>query len=195
MKYLTPSLPNFRTKIVSMFSILCFLLAFGVAGYEVSYKKNHINKKDFTISQSLAFGNDPALVTLFTIGMMAYIYLIFLRGPSKYLYSRTICLLISYSLLITIIWITTYKDLKLHKIFASIIFISILIYHILTLVAFKNVSNNLHYSLLIATILNAMVLIASGLTAFYEEMVAFASLENTTVVIMGSVLLLLGFIN
>ena len=126
---------------------------------------------------------------------MAYIYLIFLRGPSKYLYSRTICLLISYSLLITIIWITTYKDLKLHKIFASIIFISILIYHILTLVAFKNVSNNLHYSLLIATILNAMVLIASGLTAFYEEMVAFASLENTTVVIMGSVLLLLGFIN
>lgn len=194
MKYLLSKI-SIKTKIISMFTVICFLVAFGIAGYEVSYKKHHINKKNFTISQSLAFGNDTALVTLFTLGILFYIYLLFLRGPAKYLYLRFLFLMIAFIFLIIIIWVTTYKDLHLHRKFAATIFISILIYHILTLIAFKNISKKLFYYLFLVVILNIIVIISSEISLLNNKKQIFAVLENTNILIMFIVILLLGFMN
>ena len=179
-------------KLITVFSLLFYLFAFGVAAYYVSYEKGEISKYTFTISQSLAFGNDPALVTLFTLGTLSYIYLLILRGPAKLLYIRIFLQIVIYTFLITIIWITTYKDKEKHYIFATIIFLCTLIYHILTYIVFRNekISTLAKYTLLISSILNGLVFIGLGITRipalqkYIEAKITFASLENSVVLII-----------
>lgn len=191
-----------KARLITAFALLCYMCAFGIAGYEVSYQKGKIWNTEFTISQSLAFGNDPALVTLFTLGTMAYIYLLLLKGPKNLLYPRIIAQIIAYIFLITIIWITTFRDKGKHYIFAAIIFFSILMYHILTYLTYRNskVSPMVKNILLLACILNILVFIGLGVTKgtpiskYDETKITFASLENTVTLITGSVLLVIGFL-
>tara|TARA_Y100000389_G_scaffold186193_1_gene206291 strand:- start:1641 stop:2237 length:597 start_codon:yes stop_codon:yes gene_type:complete len=197
------NISNSKRKLVTIFSLLCFLFAFGIAGYEESYRKGKIKSNDFTISQSLAFGNDPALVTLFTLGTLSYIYLLIIRSPKTLLYPRIFLQVVIYTFLITIIWITTFKDMYKHFMFAGIIFFSTLIYHVLTYIAFrkKSVSTFFKNSLLTACILNLLVFIGLGisgstsLSKYKESQITFASLENSTVVISGTVLFMIGFMS
>lgn len=197
------NIPNIKRKLVTIFALLCFLFAFGVAGYEVSYSKDKIQDTNFTISQSLAFGNDPALVTLFTLGTLAYIYLLIIRGPKTLLYPRIFLQVVVYTFLITIIWITTFRDIHKHYIFAGIIFFSTLVYHVLTYITFRkeNVSTFFKYSLLTACILNLLVFIGLGVTKgtslskYDESKITFASLENSTTAITGTVLFMIGFMS
>ena len=191
-----------KGRIITVFALLCYMSAFGIAGYQVSYKKGKIWNTEFTISQSLAFGNDPALVSLFTLGTMAYIYLLLLKGPKYLLYPRIISQVIIYIFLITIIWITTFRDKGKHYIFALIIFLGTLLYHIMTYIAYKNlkVSPLVKNILLGACILNILVFIGLGVTKgtplsnYDESKITFASLENTVTVITGTVLTVIGFL-
>lgn len=190
-----------KGQVVSIFTLLCYLFAFGIAAYEVSYRKGKLSERKFTVSQSLAFGNEYALVPLFTLGMISYIYLITLKGPKKFLNSRIFCQLIVYIFLITIIWITTYKDKVKHYIFAFIIFSTIFIYHVLTYLAFKGTktSNLMMNLLLLACIINGLVFIGLGVTNVKtiskktDDRIVFASLENTCTLITGTVIFILGF--
>ena len=77
-----------RVQLAGIFSVLFLASAFGFAAYEVSYKKGKISKDEFTVSQSLAYGDQPILLTLLTLGTAAYIYLLNVRGPKKMLVVR-----------------------------------------------------------------------------------------------------------
>ena len=190
-----------KGQVVAIFTLLCYLFAFGIAAYEVSYRKGKIYERKFTVSQSLDFGNDYALVTLFTLGFISYIYLITLKGPNKFLNARILCQVIVYIFLITIIWITTYKDKEKHYIFAFIIFLTIFIYHVLTYLAFKGTKKSelMMNLLLIACILNFLVFIGLGVTNLKSisdktnDRIVFASLENTCTLITGAVIFIIGF--
>ena len=192
-----------KSKLISLIAILCFMFGFGIAAYEISYEKGRINNVEFTVSESLAFGDEPGLVTLFTIGIIAYMYLIKMKGPKEFLYIRLFLLLLIYSFLITIIWITTYKDKRLHYIFAFIIFLSTFIYHILTYISFsKKCSALMCNCLLVACLLNILVIIGLGATKIIkpiteknETRITFASLENTFLLIVIFVMFVIGFLS
>lgn len=190
-----------KLKLISVIALLCFMFAFGISAYEISYEKGRISDKEFTVSESLAYGDEQSLVTLFTLGMIAYIYLLTLRGPKKLLYIRIFALIIVYIFLITIIWITTYKDQEKHYIFAFIIFLTTFIYHVLTYIAFSSTksSNLMCKCLLVACILNGLVFIGLGITRIKsleeknEARITFSSLENTCTLITLSVIVMIGF--
>lgn len=192
-----------KGMLAAIVALLFYGSAFGIAGYEVSLAKGEIWDTNFTISQSLAFGNDPALVSCFTVGLLAYMYLIMLKGPKHLLYPRLLALLIAYVFLVTIIWITTFRDTTLHYTFASVIFGCTLLYHIITYLAYRQSSASvlLKRSLLGVAILNVLVTIAlilvKVISPFDEEAggkISFAALENTVTVLTGTVIALLGFL-
>lgn len=130
-------------------------------------------------------------------------YLIKMKGPKEFLYIRLFLLLLIYSFLITIIWITTYKDKRLHYIFAFIIFLSTFIYHILTYISFsKKCSTLMCNCLLVACLLNVLVIIGLGttknikpITEKNETRITFASLENTFLLIVIFVMFVIGFLS
>ena len=191
-----------KLRLISVIAMLCFMFGFGIAAYEISYKKRRINNVEFTVSESLAFGDEPGLVTLFTLGIIAYMSLLIMKGPKQLLYTRLFLLLLIYSFLITIIWITTYKDKTSHYIFAFIIFLSTFIYHVLTYITFsKNCSRLMCRCLLIACLLNALVFIGLGVTKLKpiaeknEARITFASLENTCLIIVIFVIFIIGFLS
>ena len=114
--------------VISSFSILTFLIAFLVGGYSTSIGKDKIEAKNFTVSQALAYGNQPVMVVFFTLSFLGIIMLTYMRGPNRFKFFRIFLLLLIYGFLITIIWITTNKNEKLHYSFAGVIFLSNLLF-------------------------------------------------------------------
>ena len=191
--------PTITTKILASLGVLFFLIALGLGSYLVSYKKNEIDENRFTISQSLAYGNKPVMVTFYTLAYILLIPLVLFRGGQKSLmYTRLFLLILSYSLLITIIWVTAYRNEKQHYIFAAIIFISNLLFQLITLISFYNYVNR-KKTLIGAGIIQLLIVILlfvflgnSLYSNLYRQL--FASFENVTVASMGSIILALGFI-
>jgi hypothetical protein len=188
---------NLKHNLLSVFTILCFLIAFGISAYTISYKKGKISKHKFTISESLAFGDRYSLVSLFSVGTLSYIYLLFLKKYKRLLYLRIFLLIIILGFLLTIIWITTYKNKKLHYIFAFLIFSIMLLYNFLTYIAFR-CSKLIENTLFTTFIINSLVLIGlviTGLSWIKGENTAivFASLENTFLILSLVVILIIGF--
>jgi len=191
--------PTIKTKVLASFGVLFFLIALGLGSYLVSYKNNEINENKFTISQSLAFGNKPVMVIFYTLAYILFIPLVLFRGgQTSMMYIRLFLLILSYSLLITIIWITTYRNTQQHYIFAAIIFISNLLFQLITLISFYNYVNykktliGTGFIQLIIVILLFIFLSNSIHSKLYSQL--FASFENVTVASMGSIILALGFI-
>ena len=181
-----------KHNLLSVFTILCFLIAFGISAYTISYKKGKISKHKFTISESLAFGDRYSLVSLFSVGTLSYIYLLFLKKYKRLLYLRIFLLIIILGFLLTIIWITTYKNKKLHYIFSSMF-----LYNFLTYIAFR-CSKLIEDTLFTIFIINSLVLIGlviTGLSWIKGENTAivFASLENTFLILSLVVILIIGF--
>ena len=193
--------PSLKTYILSVFGTLFFLIGLGLGSYLVSFQKHQILDTNFTISQSLAFGNKPVMVTFYTLSYICLIILVLLRGGSKnLLVIKVFLLLLSYSLLITIIWITTYRDIIEHYAFAGVIFISNLIFQLLTIYSFYNYISKkktliatglLQVIIVILLVLFLLLGVYSNLN-IYDKL--FASFENITVVSMGITILALGFI-
>ena len=122
--------------IVSISAVLSFLILFGLGSYLTSYLKGDISKSLFTISQSLAFANKPIVIIFLTIGLYLVAYLNYSRGPRKYYYLRQFLLLVIYSLVLSLLWVTTYYNQTDHYILASIIFTCIVIYIIMTCILY-----------------------------------------------------------
>ena len=198
----TINVPTNTTKILSIVTNLFFIIALSLGAYLVSYKKGKIsNKKDnpFTISQSLAFGNKYVMVIFFTISYILLLLLVNLRGGrSFYLYLRIFLLLISYVFLITLIWITTFRDKKKHYLFAIIIFISNLLFQLVTMVSLYHYveKKKIIISQGIINILIVLVLLLFLINSTNSDLFTnlFASTENLTVVTMGIIILTLGFV-
>ena len=120
--------PNLISKLVSTFAVIILFLDILLSGYITSVIKDKINDTNYTISESLAFGNKPSLIILLIIGLVLVGFLIYYRKQSKILTIIRLCLLVLIAVFfITIIWITTYKNNKQHYVFASIIFASLVL--------------------------------------------------------------------
>ena len=150
--------PDIISKSLSIACITLFAIFLGITAYLVSALKGEINSENFTISQALAFGNKPAMVTLvvLTVGILSY--LTYYRGHN-YLYLRLFLNLLICSFIIKIIWVTTYYSQSDHYILASFIFGS------MVLTIFLN-SYLIYNGLKVKTKSNKMILLALPSLAF-----------------------------
>jgi len=124
--------PDFKSKTLSIIISSILVLTFGLAAYLPSALSRNINTSIFTISQSLAYGNKSAIASMMILFLILLLYLIYYRGPNKFLYIRLFIILMVCLLIITIVWVTTNYNKNMHYILATIIFISLIIYTYLT---------------------------------------------------------------
>ena len=197
--------PDTISKSVSVLSAISFLGALLGGAYGYSIHKKKVDKHIFTISQALAFGNQYIMVIFFTLAFIGIIFLNFYRSPKQYLIIRVILLIFIYGFLISIIWITTFNNKKLHYTFAGIIFLSNLFYiSILTYVYQKYLKNkadyktylldlNLMFAFAAMIILLVFGIFESDKKTNLDEAI-FASTENFNVLVTATTLLFLGFI-
>ncbi len=174
-----------------------------LSGYITSLLKYKIDKNDFSISQSLAFGNKISLVILFIISLMLTAYLVFYRKMTKvYTIINIILLIIICVFFITIVWITMHRNALQHSIFALIIFLSVLIFIILNgIYLWKETPNKKTYQkvlILIIPILTGLSMVGLSTGVFLlkteKQFQVFPSFENIILVLAGLSILELGFI-
>ena len=192
--------PDIISKRLAVSCVTLFVLFIGITAYLVSALKDEIQSNNFTISQAIAFGNKPSMITLVVLAMSIFSYLTYYRGH-KYLYFRLLLSLIMCSLVITIIWVTTQYSKKDHYILAGFIFSSVIITIILNsyliyngqLVKTKN-SKIILLALPILSILGFIGL-TLGKVSFIEDKVVqlFPSFENYVASIFGISVITLGF--
>ena len=72
--------PNKVSKILSILTVLVFIITFGLSAYLPSALKGDVNANIFTISQSLAFSIKPLFVVLLSIAVILLSFLIYYRG-------------------------------------------------------------------------------------------------------------------
>lgn len=193
--------PDSKTKLVAIIASICLALTFGLAAYLTSYEKHKITEHLFTVSQSLAFGNKPAMVSLLTIGFVLILYLNYYRGH-KYLLVRMFLLLLMYALVITIIWVTTYYNVTDHYILASIIFVSAVIYVYMNSIVIysglkvkRDMDVFILYLIPVFITVGFMGLIVGNIPSIKKHAdELFPSFENFTLANMGLSVLALGFI-
>ena len=203
--YYYPIEPNKKTIILSSFTILTFLIALIVGAYSVSIGKDEIYPKNFTVSQALAFGSKPVMVVFFVLSFIGMILLTYLRGPGRFKFTRIALLTLMLSFLLSIIWITTFKNEKLHYSFAGVIFVSNLLFVLLTAYIFgEYLKNEKIYKtyiidITVAVIISAFILInVYGVFEKDEETLIddeiFASSELITIGATGVIIYFLGFV-
>ena len=197
--------PDTISRVVGTASVISFLGALLGGAYGYSIHKKKVDKDIFTISQALAFGNQYIMVVFFTLAFMGIIFLNFYRSPKKLLIIRVLLLILMYVFLITIMWVTTFKNEKLHYAFAGIIFLSNLVYvSILTYVYQKYLKDKASYKTYLLD-LNLMFAFAAMVIilvfGIFEsdnrtnlDDAIFASTENFNVIITATTLLFLTFI-
>lgn len=197
--------PDIISRSVGTLSIISFLGALLGGAYGYSIHKKKVNGSIFTISQALAFGNQYIMVIFFTLSFAGIIFLNFYRSPRKYLIIRIILLLFVYGFLITIIWVTTFRNKKLHYTFAGIIFLSNLIYiTILTYLYQRYLKDkaryktylldvNLMFSFASMVILLVFGIFESDKKTNLDDSI-FASTENFNVLVTATTLIFLSFI-
>jgi len=114
---------DFLSKVLSLVVVFFLLCSFGLGSYLPSALSGDVNKKEFTVSQSLAYSIKPLFVILLTIAILLLAYLLYYRGH-KYLYIRLFLLLVMYAFIVTIVWVTTMYSEKDHYILAAFIFVA-----------------------------------------------------------------------
>jgi len=159
-----PSLPTEKTKVLSVLVICSYLFSFGVGGYSTSIGKGQISRDEFTISQSLAYGDKPTMMITFTVGFIALIYLVYLRGPKKLLWFRFFLLFSIFGFLLTIIFVTEKLNRMLHFIFAGIMFSFNIIFVFLTYFLYKGYLEN--RSIHLTYIFDAIIIFSLSSFAF-----------------------------
>lgn len=194
---------NLASKIISSLTVLMLLCNILFSGYIVSLHKDQINDRVFTISQALAFGNEIALVVLIVIAFVLFGFLLYYRKQSKpTTIIRLFLLLVALVFLITIVWITTFRNGKLHYIFALIIFLSGIIIVLLNSYSlWKEKMNKTFYEkiiILAIPILTIISLLGLGLKFIIPSKKigsqVFASFEIILITCVSGSILSLGFI-
>jgi len=187
------------TRIISVISIITFLIGLTVFSYGFSIIDGELGTnetKTFTISRSLGKGNKPGIILFVTLAFLYLLYLVRLRGPQKYLKIRYGLLLIAYGLLLSLLWLTPWYNEALHYGLATVIFLSILVYNILTyyLLYLNYLKNKNLFYFLIG--LNIAVTIGLGVFAILHSNLdkdLFASFELVFAFLFGISILVLGF--
>ena len=191
--------PDLISKLVSIVGILIVVLMFTLAAYLNSFLNGKIDKNLFTVSQALAFGNKPAMLSMLTVGIALLMYLNYYRGLN-FLYIRMFLLFLLYALITTLFWVTTYYNRKDHYIIAFTIFTSIIIYIFLNSFALYNSNLSIYskvflISLPILALLGFIGLIVSSIPIVSNKVVQlFPSFENYMLFITALANLGLGFI-
>tara|TARA_R110001632_G_scaffold112261_3_gene223279 strand:- start:1467 stop:2156 length:690 start_codon:yes stop_codon:yes gene_type:complete len=187
------------TRIISAISVITFLIGLTVFSYGFSIIDGELGtteSKTFTISRSLGKGNKPGIIIFVTLAFLYLLYLVRLRGPQKYLKTRYGLLIVAYGLLLSLLWLTPWYNESLHYGLATIIFLSILIYNIMTYyLLYQNYQKNkkLFYFLIG---LNIAVTIGLGVFAILHSNLdkdLFASFELIFAFLFGISILVLGF--
>jgi hypothetical protein len=189
------------SKSIATVGLLIVVLMFTLAAYLDSFLKGDIDKNIFTVSQALAFGNRPLMISMLTMGMFAIGYLIYYRGH-RYMLIRLFLILLMLSLIITIMWVTTFYSRKDHYIIAFVIFIANIVLISLNSVAvYKDtkglgmLSKVILYLLPILSILGFIGLIVGNIPAVEKKVPElFPSFENYSLAIQGGSILTLGFL-
>ncbi len=195
--------PNIVSKFISIFSVILLVLNIIFSAYIVSFSKNQIDSNNFTISQSLAFGNNIAIVVLIVISLLLFGYLIYYRKQSNIITLLGLFLLfVAGVFLITIVWITTFRNEQQHYIFAlisficAILFITLNSYSLWTEKQDKNFYEKI--IILLIPILTYISFIGLGIGFFLSNKniahEVFPSFENIIVTLLGGSILSLGFI-
>jgi len=186
---------------LSILSVLLLIANIIFSGYIVSLNKNEIDENRFHISQALAHGNEIALITLIVITFIVLAFLLYYRKYSNWFFVFKLILLLSACVfLITIIYITTYRDVKLHYIFAIIIFLCMFLFLLLNSIDLwrgkKNKTNFNKFFIILVPLLSILSVIGLGLGVVYSKQKSelFPIFENINVVVFSLSLLLLGFI-
>lgn len=201
----TISPPNNKTRIVSFTAVVFFLIAMVFGAYMVSLDKKKLASDDFTISRALEFGNKYIMITFFTLSFVLIIYLNYLRSNKFLYFIRIILLLIVYSLLITILWVTVTYDKNIHYILAGIIFTCNIIFLFLIEKIFEEYLKNKKYyqhfldiSITLSIITWIALIVFGILDADKNDLIAdeeiFAICENITVLLTAIPIMFLGFI-
>jgi len=192
--------PDTTSKRLAISCITIFVLFLGITAYLVSALEGEIQGNNFTISQAIAFGNKPSMVTLVVLAMGIFSYLTYYRGHN-YLYFRLLLSLIICSFVITIVWVTTFYSKEDHYILAAFIFTSVVITIILNsyliyngqLVKTKN-SKMILLALPVLAILGFIGLTLGKVSVIEDEVVQlFPSFENYIGAIFGMSVFTLGF--
>lgn len=187
------------TKIISLIVVVSFLIALCVFSYGYSIIDHELGTKEpktFTISRSLGKGNKEGILIFLIIAYVYLNYLIYFRGPAKYLGARLILMFVAFGLLISLLWLTPWYDSTLHYGLATVIFVSILIFIIMTYyLIYKNyqVDKTLFYFLII---LNIIFTIALGVLAILHDRLdvdIFAGFEIGFALLFGISIIFLGF--
>jgi hypothetical protein len=192
--------PDTMSKRLAVSCITLFVLFLGITAYLVSALEGEIQGNNFTISQAIAFGNKPSMITLVVLAMGIFSYLTYYRGHN-YLYFRLLLSLIICSFVITIVWVTTYYSKEDHYILAAFIFSSVIITIILNsyliyngqTVKTKN-SKMILLALPILAILGFIGLTLGKVSVIEDDVVQlFPSFENYIGALFGVSVFTLGF--
>lgn len=187
------------SRLIASLSILTFLIGLCVFSYGYAIIDGELGtteSKTFTISRSLGKGNKPGIIIFVSLAIFYLFWLNLLRGPEKFIQLRLGLLFVAYSLLISLLWLTPWYNESLHYGLATIIFLSILTYVILTYyLLYKNYRKNkkLFYGLII---LNIIATICLGIFAILHGSIDkdfFASFELVFAFLFGVSILVLGF--
>lgn len=198
--------PTNKTRAISVFSIIFFLIALVVGGYITSYDKDKISQDDFTVSRALEYGDKYILVIFFLLSFILLLYLNHLRSKNFLYKTRLTILTIVYICLLTIIWVTVSNNKDLHYLFASIIFTLNLVYLFCISYMFDEyLIKNYKYLRYILDIIIALTLVTwVSLLVFgirnsdKKKLIAdeeiFAISENVTILLTSLPIIFLGFI-
>jgi hypothetical protein len=192
--------PDTMSKRLAVSCVTLFVLFLGITAYLVSALEGEIQGNNFTISQAIAFGNKPSMITLVVLAMGIFSYLTYYRGHN-YLYFRLLLSLIICSFVITIVWVTTYYSKEDHYILAAFIFSSVVITIILNsyliyngqTVKTKN-SKMILLALPVLAIVGFIGLTLGKVSVIEDDVVQlFPSFENYIATIFGMSVFTLGF--
>ena len=193
--------PDIISRVLSSVGVLIIVLMFTLAAYLNSFLKGKIDKNLFTVSQALAFGNKPAMISMLTVGILLLMYLNYHRGL-RFLPIRLFLLLVMYSFILSLFWVTTYYNQRDHNILALIIFIAAIVYVFMTSIVLYSFNKGmlslpsiiLLYLLPILSILGFIGLIVGNIKIVRERVSQiFPSFENFLLFIVGLSTLTLGF--
>ena len=127
--------PTSDTKGLAIFVIYCLILSVGIFGYLISLFRKELGTegtKTFTISRSLAKGSKPGIVVFIALSLLPTIFLILIRGPVKLRTFRIFLIVLAYSLVISLPWLTVDYNKDLHYSLAGVIFSCIFIFEMIT---------------------------------------------------------------
>lgn len=164
--------PTRKTKILASLASFFFIAALAFCAYLPAGLSGSLGVNDtgksLTISRALANANIPSFIATIFVAYICLLYLLFVRGPIDWFIFRFFLLTLSFSLLVSLLWVTTTSNNELHYIFAALIFTSILFYNLVTFYVFFYSKNSDKTVLTFLIIFNIIVYLFLVIFAIFK---------------------------